>query len=375
MPSSLIREKIVASAKTLVIKVGTNVLADSSGRLNTRLITSLSNQVCRLKESGKNVVVVSSGAIGAGIGMLELPGRPKELAKLQAAAAVGQGKLMQLFEKGLAKCGLHAGQVLLTRSDFEDRRRYVNIERTLEALNHLGAIPIINENDTVAVDEIRFGDNDLIATLVANMVRADLLVILTVVEGLLDKNGERVDFVPAVGEEALGLLRSEKSTLGTGGMRSKLQSVKMATCSGIDTIIAGGREPNILTKIILEGQKRGTVFAGSRKRVSGRRSWIALAAKPMGSIVVDEGAARAIISGGKSLLPSGITAVTGTFERDDVVSVTNSKDQVLARGLSNYSAADLRKIKGRKSGDIAKILPAPCPEEAIHRDNLIVTSG
>ncbi|NLE30572.1 MAG: glutamate 5-kinase, partial [Phycisphaerae bacterium] len=183
MPSTCVREKIVRKARTLVIKVGTNVLADEKGRLDDTLIASLAGQVWKLKETGKNVVVVSSGAIGAGVGMLELPGRPKELSVLQAAAAVGQGKLMQLFEKALWKRKLHAGQVLITRSDFEDRRRYINIERTLEALNRLGAIPIINENDTVAVDEIRFGDNDLIATLVANMARADLLVVLTVVDG------------------------------------------------------------------------------------------------------------------------------------------------------------------------------------------------
>jgi glutamate 5-kinase len=375
MPSSVVRENIVRSAKNVVIKMGTNVLADSTGRLTMKLINSLSRQICQIKSAGKNVVVVSSGAIGAGVGMLDLPGRPKELPVLQAAAAVGQGKLMQLFEKGFSRCGHHAGQVLITRADFEDRRRYVNIERTLESLNYLGAIPVINENDTVAVDEIRFGDNDLIASLVANMVRADLLVILTVVDGLLDKNGERVDFVPAVGEETLGLLRSEKSSLGTGGMRSKLQSVKMATDSGIHTIIANGREKNILTNIILEGKKYGTVFAGSSKRVSGRRSWIALVARPEGAIIVDDGAARAIVKGGKSLLPSGITGVEGDFSRGAVVSVINNKGTILGKGVSNFSADELRKIKGKHSNEIAKFLPASTQQEAIHRDNLITRSS
>jgi glutamate 5-kinase len=359
----------------LVIKVGTNVLADNNGQLDTKLITSLANQVWKLKEAGKNVVVVSSGAIGAGVGMLELPGRPKELPVLQAAAAVGQGKLMQLFEKALSRRKLHAGQVLITRSDFEDRRRYVNIERTLEALNRLGAIPIINENDTVAVDEIRFGDNDLIATLVANMVRADLLVVLTVVAGLLDQKGQRVDFVPGVDGNTLGLLRSEKSTLGTGGMRSKLQSVKMAADAGIDTIIACGKEKDILPKIILEGKKLGTVFAGSCHRVSSKRSWIALAAKPMGSIVVDDGAAKALIAGGKSLLPSGIVSVQGMFDSGDVVSVVNASGQILAKGLTNYNTEQLLKIKGQRSDRIRKLIDEHCAEEAIHRDNMIVTHG
>jgi glutamate 5-kinase len=370
-----VREKIVHSAKTLVIKVGTNVLADGKGQLDAKLITSLANQVWKLKEAGKNVVVVSSGAIGAGIGMLGLPGRPKELPVLQAAAAVGQGKLMQLFEKALSRRKLHAGQVLITRSDFEDRRRYVNIERTLEALNHLGAIPVINENDTVAVDEIRFGDNDLIATLVANMVRADLLVVLTVVDGLLDQKGQRVDFVPCVDGETLGLLRSEKSSLGTGGMRSKLQSVKMATGAGIDTIIACGKEKDVLPKIILEGKKFGTVFAGASERVSSKRSWIALAAKPMGTIVVDDGAAKALIAGGKSLLPSGIVGVQGTFEPDEVVSVVNTSGHILAKGLTNYSAEQLLKIKGQRSDRIRKLIGEGSAEEAIHRDNMIVTHG
>ncbi len=375
MPSTCVREKIVRKARTLVIKVGTNVLADEKGRLDDRLITSLAGQVWKLKEAGKNVVVVSSGAIGAGVGMLELPGRPKELSVLQAAAAVGQGKLMQLFEKALWKRKLHAGQVLITRSDFEDRRRYINIERTLEALNRLGAIPIINENDTVAVDEIRFGDNDLIATLVANMARADLLVVLTVVDGLLDRKGQRVDFVPCVGDETLGLLRAEKSTLGTGGMRSKLQSVKMATSAGIDTIIACGKTKDVLPRMILKGEKLGTVFAGSCHRVSGKRSWIALAAKTMGSIIVDDGAARAVISGGKSLLPSGIIGVQGVFKPGDVVSVVNGSGQILARGLTNYHTQQLLKIKGRRSDWIRKMIDEHCAEEAIHRDNMIVTHG
>lgn len=375
MPSTLVREKIVQSAKKLVIKVGTNALTGPDGQLDIRLIGSLATQVWKLIEDGKDVVVVSSGAIGAGMNVLGMPKRPKELALLQAAAAVGQNKLMQLFEKGFSKYNLPVAQILVTRSDFVDRRRYLNIERTLSALNEFHAVPIINENDTVAVDENRFGDNDLIAALVANLVHADLLVILSVVDGLLDKAGGRVDFVPRMEDQTLALLRPEKSSLGSGGMQSKLQAVKLATNAGIDTVIANGRQEDILVKLILAGEKVGTVFAGSSKKVSGKLRWIAGAAQPVGNIIVDDGAARAIISGGKSLLPSGITGISGKFSRGDVVTVVNLSGQELARGLTNYTTAELAKIKGHRSEGVRKIMGLECCEEAIHRDNLIVTAG
>ncbi len=368
-------KKIVSSAKKLVIKVGTNALTDQNGQLDTRMIGSLATQVWRLIEAGKDVVVVSSGAIGAGMSVLGIAKRPKELPLLQAAAAVGQNKLMQLFEKGFSRYSLPVAQILVTRSDFVDRRRYLNIERTLSALNQFNAVPIINENDTVAVDENRFGDNDLIAALVANLVHADLLVILTVVAGLLDREGNRVDFVPRVEDQTLALLRSEKSSHGSGGMQSKLQAVKLATNAGIDTVIANGRQEDILPQLILAGEKVGTVFAGSSKKVSGKLRWIAGAAQPAGNIIIDDGAARAIIAGGKSLLPSGITAVSGRFDRGDVVSVLNLSGQELARGLTNYTTGELTKIKGHRSDGVRKIMGPDCSEEAIHRDNLIVTAG
>ncbi len=248
MPSTVVRNKIVSSAKKIVIKIGTNALTDAKGQLDTQLIGSMATQLWKLKEAGKDIVVVSSGAGGAGMNVWGMARRPKELPMLQAAAAVGQSKLMQIFERGFSKYNLPVAQVLVTRADFVDRRRYLNIERTLTALNQLNAVPIINENDTVAVDENRFGDNDLIAALVANLVRADLLVLLTVVPGLLDREGNRVDFVPKVEDGILSLLRSEKSVLGSGGMQSKLQAVKLATNAGVDTVIANGRQADILTQ-------------------------------------------------------------------------------------------------------------------------------
>jgi len=375
MPSSQIREKLVQSAKRIVIKIGTQVLTDADGRLDTRLIRSIANQGYRLIEAGRDIVIVSSGAIGAGMGILQLKSRPKELAYLQASAAIGQGSLIQLFERAFAKHNLHAGQILVTRADFEDRRRYINIERTISALHKLSAVPVINENDTVAVDEIRFGDNDLIATLVANLFRADLLVMLTAVDGLLDKEGRLIDFVESVDSNVESLLKAEKSRLGVGGMRSKLQAVRFATQSGIDTIIAPGKRRNVLIDLIISGRKVGTVFAGRKKKLAGKRRWIALAARSDGVIIIDDGAVRAIISRGKSLLPSGLIDVKGNFDKGQVVVVSDTKGQELARGITNYSSKQIKLIKGKRTDAIRKNFGKDSPEEIIHRNNLIVTSS
>jgi len=374
MPSTQVRQKIVRSARRVVVKVGTNVLTDSSGRLDPRVIASLCRQVSRLIESGRQMVVVSSGAVGAGVGLLRLPGRPKDLAMLQASAAVGQGMLMKIFERNFARHGRHAAQILVTRSDFEDRRRYVNIRRTLDALHRVGAVPIINENDTVAVDELRFGDNDLIAALTANLVQADLLALLSSVDGLI-REGQVVDFVQAVGEEAFGLVQKSRSALGVGGMQAKLQAIYLATQAGVDAVLANGRKRSVLDRVILDGERMGTVFAGSRNRMAARRGWIAMAVRPAGQLVVDAGAARALVSGGKSLLPSGLTDVIGHFERDAVVAVADADGRELARGQVNYSSQEIARIKGRKSNEIAAILGEKPADEVIHRNNLIVTAG
>jgi len=374
MPSTQVRQKIVRSARRVVVKVGTNVLTDSSGRLDPRVIASLCRQVSRLIESGRQMVVVSSGAVGAGVGLLRLPGRPKDLAMLQASAAVGQGMLMKIFERNFARHGRHAAQILVTRSDFEDRRRYVNIRRTLDALHRVGAVPIINENDTVAVDELRFGDNDLIAALTANLVQADLLALLSSVDGLI-REGQVVDFVQAVGEEAFGLVQKSRSALGVGGMQAKLQAIYLATQAGVDAVLANGRKRSVLDRVILAGERMGTVFAGSRNRMAARRGWIAMAVRPAGQLVVDAGAARALVSGGKSLLPSGLTDVIGHFERDAVVAVADADGRELARGQVNYSSQEIARIKGRKSNEIAAILGEKPADEVIHRNNLIVTAG
>ncbi len=375
MPSSKLREQLVNSARKVVIKIGTQVLTDEQGKLDVNLIRSIANQSHKLIESGRKIVIVSSGAIGAGMGILQLNSRPKELAYLQASAAVGQGALIQIFEKAFSKHNLHAGQILITRSDFEDRRRYINIERTISALHKLSSIPVINENDTVAVDEIRFGDNDLIATLVANLFRADLLIMLTSVEGLLDKQGDLIDFVATIDNKTESLLKAEKSALGVGGMQSKLQAIKLATQSGINTIIASGKRKNVLTDLLISGKRIGTVFASSEKNIAGKRRWIALAARAKGKIIIDAGAARAIISGGKSLLSGGVIGVKGNFEKGDVVVIENAEGEELAKGVSNFSSEQIKAVQGKRSDFIRRKFGSSAPEEIIHRDNLITTAG
>ena len=295
---------------------------------------------------------------------------------LQATAAIGQPALMSLYEQTLAKQGLHVGQLLVTRADFEHRPRYVNISNTLAALHRLGAIPVINENDTTAVDELdRFADNDTIAALVTNLLKADLLVILTVVDGLLDSDGQLIDLVPTVDREVQSLARAKRSALGSGGMTGKLAAAKLVTEAGEGAVIANGRQRDVLIRL-LDGRRVGTIFAPAHRKLSARQRWIAGAVRPAGTVVVDAGAAEAIHTGGKSLLARGITRVDGSFDRNAIVRITDPVGHTLAHGVSNYNAAELDKIKGLRSTKIAAVLGQQQPfDEAIHRDNLVLIAG
>ncbi len=366
--------KVIQSAKNIVVKIGTQVLTDDNGQLDEKRIRDIADQITKLRENKIKVTVVSSGAIGAGLGILGLTKRPSQLARLQAIAAIGQGKLIETFEKYFSRRNLHSAQILLTRADFEDRRRYINIERTLNALHKLGAVPIINENDTVAVDEIRFGDNDLISALVANLIHADLLIILTVVEGLLDKSGNVIRFVPKVDDRALSVLRAEKTSLGAGGMQSKLQSVKLATNAGVSVIIASGRKSNVLIKLLIEGEPIGTLFQTEKRKMKGKKRWLSFA-EVRGTIVIDAGAAHALIAGGKSLLPGGIVKVGGRFKKGDVVRIVDLEGEEVGRGVVNFGSVSLSRIIGKHSSEIKTILGQSSPEEVVHRDNLIITAG
>lgn len=375
MPSTALRKQIMGKVRSMVVKLGTAVLTGDTGRLDQRLIAHITRQLAAIRQRGIQVTVVSSGAVGAGLGLTGQTGRPRSLPALQATAAIGQPSLMALYAKGLARFGIHAGQVLVTRNDFEQRQRYVHISNTLAALQKLGAIPIINENDTLAVDELdRFADNDTIASLVTNLLRADLLVILTVVDGLLDHEGRLVDLVTRVDHVAENLVRKGKSTLGSGGMLSKLGAARRVTNAGECVVIANGRTRQVLTRL-LDGERVGTIFAPAGRKLSARQRWLAGAARPAGQIVVDAGAACAMLEGGKSLLARGIVSVTGEFERGTIVRIVGPDGRTIAHGVTNYSRADLGRIKGLRSGEFAAVLGRPGLAEAVHRDNLVITLG
>ncbi len=356
------------------MKLGTNVLAADDGTLAPARINAIAEQIAALKQQGHDVTVVTSGAIGAGVAQARLPRRPRDLPGLQAAAAIGQPVLMSLYNRALSKHGLHAAQILLTRSDFEDRHRYLNIRNTIAALHRLHAVPLINENDTVAVEEIRFGENDIIAAQVTNLLRADLMILLSVVDGLLDEKGEVVDLVPAVTDDILRMAHQRRSALGTGGMTTKLQAARLVTQAGEAAMIANGRTRDILLRII-RGEKVGTVFAPAAHKLSARQRWIGMTVRPLGRIRVDDGAAAALRRGGKSLLASGITAVEGEFARGDVVDVLDAKDIRIARGKTNYASDELNRIKGLRTAHIAQVLGEKPFDEVIHRDNLVLLAS
>ena len=375
MPSTALRRQLMSNVRSVVVKVGTALLTRERGLLDRQVIGSIARQLAVLHAQGIRVTLVSSGAVGAGIGRVGLPGRPRSMPLLQAAAAIGQPALMSMYEKVFARHGLHVGQVLVTRADFEQRVRYVNISNTIAALHRLRALPIINENDTVAVDELdRFADNDTIAALVANLLRADLLVILTVVDGLLDENGRLVDLVPSVDDDVRSLARTEKSALGSGGMISKLGAARLVTDAGEGVVIANGRQPGVLSRL-LAGERVGTIFAPSARKLSARQRWIAGAVRPAGTVTVDVGAAGAVRNRNKSLLARGITRVEGKFERGAIVRIVDPDRRTIAHGVSNYSSAELDRVKGLRSSEIAAAIGSKPFDEAIHRDNLVLTAG
>ncbi len=352
------------------MKVGTNALTDESGRLDTAFAASLSGQIAGALRSGVDVTLVSSGAIGAGIAELDLPGRPKTLPMLQATAAVGQGQLMRTFHDAFGEFGIKVAQILLTRDDFHDRTRYLNIRNTIAALTESRALAIINENDTVSVDEIRFGDNDLIAALLANMIDADLLVLLTDVDGFL-RDGKVVPRLEAIDEGAFADAGGA-SRAGVGGMRSKLEAAGLVAGAGSAVVIANARADECLARI-LAGEDLGTLCVPARRRMSARRRWIGHAARTVGKLYVDDGAAHAVSDGGKSLLASGVTEVGGRFAKGANVAIIDPAGRQIARGLTNYSAEQIDRIKGLRSTQFAGILGDRPYDEVVHRNNMTVS--
>ncbi|MBA3393787.1 MAG: glutamate 5-kinase [Deltaproteobacteria bacterium] len=360
----------LVQCRRVVVKIGSRLLAESPA---SRPAT-IADQVVELRRRGVEVVIVSSGAIALGVRRLRLAGRPHELPALQAAAAVGQSRLMQHWEHAFAAHDIAIGQVLLTHDDLGDRRRFLSARQTLRALLDHQVVPIINENDTVATEEIKFGDNDQLAALVCNLVSADALVILTDVEGVRDANGVRMPIVRDIDREAAPVASGTTGDVGSGGMASKVGSARIVTRTGVPAIVAPGREADVLVRV-LAGADVGTLFVPPRpggNTLSARKHWIAYGAKPVGRVTVDDGAARAVKDGGKSLLPAGVTAVDGDFELGDTVSVMTASGVELARGLVAYPAGELRKISGLQSAAIEARLGYKSTDEAIHRDDLVI---
>jgi glutamate 5-kinase len=366
------RTQYLSAVRHIVVKLGTQLLSSESGRLDESYITSVASQVAALQQRNIAATIVSSGAIGAGVIELNLPKRPTDLARLQAVAAVGQRRLMDTWAAAFEKFKLPVAQLLLTREDIDDRTRFLNARNTIHAAHELGAVPIINENDTISTDElvkITFGDNDSLAALVCSALRADLLVLLTIVDGLLDANEHRVPLVQSVDEARLHV-RDEKSSAGKGGMRSKLEAARVVTDAGEAMIVANGRDERVLLRL-LDGEDVGTLFVPSAKKRNSRSRWIG-AARAAGTIIVDEGAVKALVEKNRSLLAAGITAVKGHFSPGDVVEIATPAGICIARGLSNYSSTDVEKVKGRKTPQVRELLGEAAYDEVVHRDNLVI---
>jgi len=374
---SLARLEIVETAKTLVVKIGTNVLSKEDDTLDDARFDALAAQVDSVRRSGRQVVLVSSGAIGSGIGLLGLKKRPDDLPHLQAAAAVGQAHLIRRYDDCFQKYGCRAAQILLTANDFRHRARYLNVRNTLRTLFEYHTVPIINENDTVSVEEIKFGDNDRLAALVTNLLESPLLVILSVIDGLYsgdpaDPASQVIPLVERWDESLLGLATTTRSTRGTGGMQSKLEAARMATAVGENVIIANGRNPRVLEQV-LAGEEVGTLFLASGEAIPAWKRWIGYSLPPRGRYILDDGACQAIAQRGRSLLAIGITGVEGEFTKGEVVSLVDARGTEFGRGLTNYGAHDARRIAGRRTEQIPEILGSVPYGEVIHCDNLVVT--
>ena len=360
----------------MVIKVGTSTLTRGGGPPDTAYIADLAGQISVQLDRGRSVVLVSSGAIRAGMDKLHLPGRPRSIPQKQAAAAIGQGLLMHTYAEAFAKFGVPVAQILLTREDLQDRRRYLNACNTFEALLAHRVVPIVNENDTVAVDEIKFGDNDTLAALVASLIEAETLLLLSDVAGLYDRDPTRhadaclipiVHTVDRALEESAG---GVQTLMGTGGMATKIQAAKICANTGVRMFIADGRRPHVVSDT-LSGDC-GTEFVPKPTRLRSRQRWIAYGVAPKGIITVNDGAKQRITAGGSSLLPAGITHASGHFAAGDLVTLTDQSRTAFAQGFVNYSQAQILKIQGCRTDEILPRLGVKPSDEVIHRDNLVL---
>lgn len=366
-----------AAPRRIVIKVGTRLVTRANGKLSIAYIERLVRELADLRNQGHEIILVSSGAVGAGMGRLNLTKRPNAVRKKQACAAVGQGLLIHIYEKLFSEYGQVVAQILLTRGDLINRRRYINACNTLVTLLDWGVIPIINENDTVSVQEIKFGDNDRLSALVAGLCDANLLIILTDIDGLyktnphIDPQAAMLREVRQITAEIKGYAGNSREELATGGMITKLQAAEIAVNSGIGMIIANGKDPAVLNRIIC-GEKIGTYFHPVKRFLNRRKRWIAFGRVEQGKVAVDDGACNALCREGKSLLPVGITEVYGSFKKGELVVVVDRLGREIGRGLSNFSSAELCKIKQRHCAEIADRIGRHAADEVIHRDNLVI---
>jgi len=367
----------LAAARRWVVKVGSALLTDDGLGLDVSVVRSLADQLVALRETGSDVVLVSSGAIAAGLVRLNLTERPHEVHLSQAAAAVGQSALVRAYEENLSPHGVTSAQILLSHADIRARDRYLNARSTLSTLLGMGVLPIVNENDTVVTDEIRLGDNDTLGALVANLVDADVLLVLTDQDGLMDQDPRQVASAQIISsadvhDATLDAMAGPGGALGRGGMATKLSAARLAARSGTDTVIANGRVPDVISRVAA-GESVGTFLQTQRRPQSARKQWLASLLHAQGQLFLDDGAVRGVVEQGRSLLPIGITAVSGEFERGDLVSCVDGQGRERARGLANYSSAEAQALMGKASAHIESTLGYCGEEEMIHRDNLVAS--
>ncbi len=370
--------KRLADARRVVIKIGSRALVNSKGKLDRRVFSSVSDGVAMLKRDAAEVAVVSSGSVLAGRSKLGLMHRELTMPQKQAAAAVGQNHLITEWARSLGRHGLMAGQILLTAEDLGDRSRYLNSRNTLEELFRLDVVPVINENDTVAVEEIRYGDNDHISTLIVGMMEADLLILLTDIDGFYAQDPSvdpQAEILVSVRESDSRLFDNagpSKSGVGSGGMATKIEAARTVARRGVPTVIANGKRDGIIEDII-RGKEKGTLFVPEGEMMKSRQYWMAFAGEARGDVIIDEGAIKALEGRHTSLLSRGVTGVSGPFRKGDLVKVVSRDGTEVARGLTHYSHEDLEKIKGLKSSEIEGVLGQNLYDEIIHRDHMVLT--
>lgn len=371
------RNKLFSHVKRVVIKIGSGVISTDAGLDRDRL-AAIAEDICGLLDKGLEVILVSSGAVAAGKGQLGITGRPQTIPQKQAAAAIGQTRIIRGYKETFMAHDYNVAQVLLTRDDLSNRRRYLNARNTMSTLLEYGVTPIVNENDTVVVEEIRFGDNDNLSALVTGLVEADLLIILSDVDGLYDSNpfdNPQAELIPVVERvtaaiEAMG--SSPTGTLGTGGMLTKLKAAKKAALSGVGTLVVNGRRTHVLQQVFA-GEEIGTYFLPARSKLTAKKQWIAFSKKPRGKLLIDEGGQQAVIKRGKSLLPAGICGVDGGFERGDAVRLCDLDGKEFARGVVSYSLTETLKIMGKQCAEIEALLGYKYRDEVVDRDDLVLT--